>query len=170
MFNYLSFAILLAFVDNRFTDWLAQVDGGRHQCQGLCCRCTETSPSSLHISSPRPVVCFLPRGPDETGCEDRWGILSQSQVPDPTGVHVLSEMLRHTSWLNLQLPHRLSCFVSMCLALDLLCWDADWFPQGVCDLAQRSDRQLLRGVWAQVCIMQRWLIATWAVTPWLCNV
>lgn len=114
-------------------------------------------PSLPHISSLRPVVRFLPRGPDETGCEDRWGILSQSQVPDPTGASALSELLLCTSWLNRQPPHRCSYIISMCLALDLLCWDADWFPQGVCDLAQRSNRQLLRGVWTQVCIMQWWL-------------
>ena len=105
----------------------------------------------LHITSPRPVVRFLSRGPDETGREDRWGILSQSQVPDPTGASVLSGLLRHTSWLSPLLLHRRSCVVSMCLASDLLCWDADWFPQGVCDLAQRSDGQLLRGVRTQVC-------------------
>lgn len=108
VFNLLAFAISLAFVDDRFIDWLAQVewlkimtfrDGGRLQCQGFqfpCC-CTKTPPSSFHISSPRSVVHFLPRGPDETGCEDRWGVLSQSQVPDPTGVSVLSELLLHTS-------------------------------------------------------------------------
>lgn len=51
----------------------------------------------LHITSPRPVVRFLSRGPDETGREDRWGILSQSQVPDPTGASVLSGLLHHDS-------------------------------------------------------------------------
>lgn len=97
--NLLAFAISLAFVDDRFIDWLAQVEwlkimtfrgGGRLQCQSFlfpCC-CAKTPPSSFHISFPRPVVHFLPRSPDETGCEDRWGILSQSQVPDPTGVSV----------------------------------------------------------------------------------
>lgn len=115
----------------------------------------------LLMSSHRPVVRFLPRGPDETGCEDRWGILSQSQVPDTTGVSVLSEFFLHTQWLNLFLSHRVSTVFSVCLSLDILCWDADWFPQRVRDLAQRSNRQLLRGVWAQVCSMQWWLIATW---------
>lgn len=72
--------------------------GGRLQNKSfLFPRCyAKTPPSSFYISSPRPVVHFLPRGPDETGCEDRWGILSQSQVPDPTGVSVLSELLLHT--------------------------------------------------------------------------
>lgn len=102
---------------------------------------------------PRPIVHILSRGPDETGGEDRWGVLSQSQIPDPAGMSALCELLLRTSWANLLHPHRLSSAVSMCLASDLLCWNADWFPKGVCDLAQRSDRQLLRGVWIQVCAM-----------------
>lgn len=39
----------------------------------------------------------------------------------------------------------------ICLALDLLCWDADQFPEGVRDTAQQSDRQLFWGVRTQVC-------------------
>lgn len=64
-------------------------------------------------------------------------------------------------------PYRLSSVVSMCFcASDLLCWNADRFPKGVCYPAQRSDRQLLGGVWAQVRTMRRWFIATSAVTQW----
>lgn len=158
-FHLLTFAIFLAFVDDRFMDRLKIMTFKRMAAdvnvKVSCFRavCTKTSPSSLHISFPRPVVHFLQRSPDEAGCEDRWGILSQSQVPDLTGVSVLSEFLVHTSWLKLQPPLGFSSVVSMCLASDILCWDADWFPQGICDVAQRSDRQLLWGLWVQVCIM-----------------
>lgn len=107
VFNLLAFAIFLAFVDKRFMVGLAQVEWLKnHDFQRwwhssvshfpVTCCCTKTSPSSLHISSPRPVVHFLPRGP-ATGREDRWGILSQSQVSDPTGVFAPSELLLHTS-------------------------------------------------------------------------
>lgn len=98
-FHLLTFAIFLAFVDDRFMDRLKIMTFKRMAAdvnvKVSCFRavCTKTSPSSLHISFPRPVVHFLQRSPDEAGCEDRWGILSQSQVPDLTGVSVLSEFL-----------------------------------------------------------------------------
>lgn len=40
-------------------------------------------------------------------------------------------------------PNSFSFLVSMCLCADLLRRDADRFPKGVRDPAQRSDRQLL---------------------------
>lgn len=71
--------------------------GGRHQCQSFLAGALKHLLPPVDISSPRSVVHVLPRGPDDTGCEDRWGILSQSQIPDTTGVFVLSELLPHTS-------------------------------------------------------------------------
>lgn len=58
----------------------------------------------LFIYSRRPVVRFLPRGPDETGCQEGWRVLSSRQVPDPAGTSDLSEQPLRTSWITLTHP------------------------------------------------------------------
>lgn len=62
------------------------------ECRRLCFIAVALKPlfSPVIIFSPRPIVHFLSRGPDKARGEDRWGILSQSQIPDPTGMSVLS--------------------------------------------------------------------------------
>lgn len=48
----------------------------------------------------RPVVHFLSRAPDEAGGEDRRGILSQSQIPDPTGMSAMSSHILSQPWTS----------------------------------------------------------------------